>query len=164
DSDIGATIGLFRNLDDRGVNLVVAGAAADVAAHRGLDLLRLRLRSPGQQRAGGHQLAGLAIAALHDVLLQPGGLEGTADLRLGERLDGGDLLSAQRLDPERAGPGGDAVDMDGAGAAQAGPAAELGPDHTQLVPQDPEQRHIAGDVDLMFDAVDGDLEGHRLSP
>src|SRR5277367_5270802 len=52
---------------DGGGNALIAAAAADVAAHRVVDLGLRRVLRRRQQRGGLHDLAGLAIAALRDV-------------------------------------------------------------------------------------------------
>ena len=44
---------------------------------------------------------------------------------------------------------GDAVDVDGAGAAQRHAAAELGAGHAQHVAQHPEERRVAVDIDVV---------------
>src|SRR5690606_5583791 len=87
---------------DRIADARVAGAAADVAGHRGVDLLCARLGVAGQQGAGVHQLPGLAVAALHDVFLEPGLLQRAADLAFAQRLDRGHLLAGERADRGRA--------------------------------------------------------------
>src|SRR5688572_23438093 len=52
----------------------IGTAAADVAGH-GVGGVRIRgLWLPGQERAGAHDLAGLAVAALRHVQLRPGRL------------------------------------------------------------------------------------------
>ena len=65
--------------------------AASMSASRGL---RVRL----QQRGRGHDLAGLAVAALRHVVLQPGDLHRMAQPVGRQALDGGDLCLADRAD------------------------------------------------------------------
>ena len=48
------------------------------------------LRVRRQQRDGGHDLAGLAEAALGDVLVDPGLLHGVEGVAVGQPFDGGD--------------------------------------------------------------------------
>src|SRR5688572_21634558 len=100
DSSIGRP--LLGDERDRVVDAGVAGAAADVAGHRLLDLRRARLRVAREQRAGVHQLPGLAVAALHDVLVEPGLLQRAPDRALCERFDRGHLLARERADRSRA--------------------------------------------------------------
>ena len=49
----------------------IRSAAAHVAAHRAVDISVAWLRRRGQERSGRHDLAGLAIAALRDLFLNP---------------------------------------------------------------------------------------------
>src|SRR6478736_4311932 len=73
-SDIGRGSFLGGHLDGL-ADAAVTGAAADVALHRLVDLVLARIGVLGEQRARGHQLAGLAIAALHHVDVEPGLLQ-----------------------------------------------------------------------------------------
>jgi hypothetical protein len=57
----------------------IGGAAAEVARHRVVDVGIGRLAVLAEQRDGAHDLAGLAVAALHDVELAPGFLHHLAD-------------------------------------------------------------------------------------
>src|SRR6266851_4279444 len=52
---------------DGGGDALIAAAAADVAAHRVVDLGLGRVFCRGQERGGLHDLAGLAVAALRHV-------------------------------------------------------------------------------------------------
>src|SRR5690606_8711030 len=153
---------LLRHHGDRVVDAGVAGAAADIAGHRLVDLLRARLWVASEQRSGVHQLPGLAIAALHHVLVHPGLLQRPADRALAQGFDRRHLLVADRADWQRARTGRDAIDMDGTSPAQADAATELGPDHAQLVPQRPQQRHVFRHVELAHFAVDLDPIGHAI--
>src|ERR1700754_3087036 len=71
----------------------IGGATADVAAHGGVDVGVAGLVVGLEQRRGGHDLAGLAVAALHHVELLPSGLDGMADLVAADGFDSGDLLA-----------------------------------------------------------------------
>ena len=64
-------------------------------------------------------------------------------------------------DAHLAGLFGFVVEKHGAGAADFDAAAELGPGQAEVVAQDPEQRCIGIDVDLMDNAIDvqGDHSG-----
>src|SRR5690242_76067 len=59
---------------DGGGDALIAAAAADVAAHRVVDLGLGRVLRRGQQRSGLHDLAGLAITALRYIQGAPGPL------------------------------------------------------------------------------------------
>ena len=75
-----------------GANAHIGGAAADVAAHRRVDVRIARILALRQQRAGAHDLAGLAVAALHHVQIKPGFLHRLAFRRGAHGFDGGDFL------------------------------------------------------------------------
>src|SRR6266404_888654 len=70
----------------------IGSAATDVSRHRGVDVGVARLRHGGEQRRGGHDLPGLAIAALRHVQLDPGLLNLLAGRRGANGLDRGDAL------------------------------------------------------------------------
>src|SRR5258708_32982788 len=79
-------------------------------------------------------------------------------LAAAQPFDGGDLLARGFLGRGLARAHRDAVEMHGAGAAQAGAAAELGAGHLQLLADDPEQRRVVGSVDLTRLTVDGECD------
>src|SRR5689334_19036996 len=143
-----------RSVLDRGADAVVGAASADIPRHGRVDVVICRLRRFLQQRRRRHDLAGLAVAALHDLQLQPGLLQGRALRRLADRLDRSDRAVADAVDRRLAGADRLAVEMHGAGAAQRLAAAELGSSHAQYVAQQPQQRCVAVDIDLMGCAVD----------
>src|SRR5260221_3745751 len=66
-----ASLGLgLRGVLDRITYAAIGSAAADVAGHRRVDVGVGRLGSLRQQRSGRHDLPGLAVAALHDLLVE----------------------------------------------------------------------------------------------
>src|SRR2546423_1861133 len=67
----GATSISGRPLDG-GADARVGTAAADISRHRRIDVGVGRVRLRRQQRGGGHDLARLTIAPLHDLHVQPG--------------------------------------------------------------------------------------------
>src|SRR3972149_3744923 len=67
---------------DGGADALIGATAAHQVGHHGVDVGVGRRGLVGQQRCGGHHLAGLAVAALRDVLGQPGALDRVAP-RLG---------------------------------------------------------------------------------
>jgi len=75
---------------DRGADAVVGAAAADVTAHRGVDVGIARLAFDCEQRRRAHDLARLAVAALRHVLCNPGRLHRLAGLAGAHPLDRGD--------------------------------------------------------------------------
>src|SRR3954447_5039306 len=92
---------------------LISTAAADVVAHGFVDISVGGVRGLGEEGSGGHDLAGLAVAALRDVLRDPGLLEGVAAIGR-EAFDGGDGLSGDGGDGSDAGADGLPVDVDGA--------------------------------------------------
>src|SRR6185369_13523117 len=110
-----------------------------------------------------HHLSGLAIAALHDVFVDPGLLHGVQPVR-GEALDGRDRAIADGGDGHHARPRGAVADVHGAGAALGHPAAELGAGEAEDVPQHPEQRHVLRHIDVMVLAVDSQSHVFLLVP
>ena len=149
---------MYADWVNRGANALVGSTTADVAAHRRIDVGVGRLRLLLEQRNGGHDLAGLAIAALHDVGFDPRTLHGMLAV-LADAFDGGDFLAGERRDRRDARTHRHAVDMHGAGAALGHAAAELGAGQADQVAQHPEQRHVAGRIDFMLPPVD--VEFHR---
>jgi hypothetical protein len=115
---------------------LVSAAAADVAAHGRVDVCVSGIGFLGEERDGGHDLAGLAVAALRDVLGDPSLLDGVAAVG-GETLDGGDIFASHTRDRGDAGARGFAVDVHGAGSAEGHAAAEFRAGHIESVAKDP---------------------------
>src|SRR5688572_3539338 len=124
----------FRRDFDRSDDAVVGAAAAQVARHVGDDLLPRRLLVLRQQRCRLHDLARLAVAALHGLLRDPGLLQGMV---AAETLDGGDFLALRRGYRRAARAHRVAIQMHGAGAALRHAAAEFGAGKSELVAQHP---------------------------
>ncbi len=80
----------LRGRMNRGADAGIGGAAADVAAHRGIDVGIGRRGILFQQRRRRHDLSGLAVAALRDLQFDPGRLHRLGLLAL-QALDGRDL-------------------------------------------------------------------------
>src|SRR6266478_7601170 len=70
-------------------------AATDVPRHGGVDIAIGRLGIGGEQRRRGHDLAGLAIAALRDFQRDPGLLDLSARGGSADGLDRGDALAGR---------------------------------------------------------------------
>ena len=126
---------------DRAANVPVGSAAADVAAHGLVDIGVGWLRFLREQRGRAHDLPGLAVAALRNIVFDPGHLHGMAAIGR-ESFDGGDGLAGHALDLRDAGAHGVSVDVDGASSAHGHAAAELGARHAERVAEDPQQRHF----------------------
>jgi hypothetical protein len=142
---------------------LVRAAAADVAAHGVVDIGVGGLGFFGKQGYGGHDLPGLAVAALGNVFFHPGLLDGMAAIG-GETFDGGDFFARDAGDRGDAGTRGFAVDVHGAGSAERHAAAEFGAGHVERVAKHPEQGHVRADVDGLRFAVQGESGGHGVLP
>src|SRR5678815_555290 len=95
---------LFRRGVNRFADARIGAAPADVAVHRGINVGVGRVRLLLEQRRGRHQLAGLTVAALRDVVLDPRGLQRMQlAVVAGESFDRCDPLARSRADGQRAG-------------------------------------------------------------
>ena len=141
----------------------IGAAAADVAVHRRVDLGVGRRRVAGEERRGGHQLTGLAVAALRHVELQPRLLQRMRAIG-GEPFDGRHLPRADRRDGVWQARGRGAVQLHRAGAALADAAAELRPLQLEDVAQHPQQRHFGRDIHRMRPSVYTQRIGHEDAP
>src|ERR1700730_8375262 len=138
----------------------IGPAAADVARHGGIDVGVGRMRVACQQRRSGHDLARLAVAALHHLPVEPGLLDFPAHRGRADRLDCLDFGGANTVDRSDTGTSGDAVNVYSASAAERLAAAELRARHAQQVAQDPEERRVAVHIDAVCGPVDFDSKGH----
>src|SRR5215472_16725860 len=102
----------LRGQLDRVANPHIGAAATDVAGHRIVDVGIAGMRIAGEQRRRGHDLAGLAVAALNDLAVEPRLLDLRASLGRPDGLDGRDLRVADAVDGRDAGTGRSTVDMD----------------------------------------------------
>src|SRR5918994_4654993 len=108
-----------RRLLDRGTDARISAAAADVAVHCIVYVGVAGAGIFGEKRGSRHNLAGLAIAALHDLQVEPCLLHGLSGRRFTDRLDGGDGRATHTVDRRDARPRRHAIDVHGAGAAGA---------------------------------------------
>src|SRR6185436_7070731 len=74
----------------------------------------------------------------------------------------GDGVAGCAPDRSHAGAHGVAIEVDGTRAAQRLTAAILGSGEAEQIAQDPEQRHLGVGIDVVRDAIDGELD-HRLT-
>ncbi len=137
-------------------------AAAAQVGHRRVDVRVGRLRVLREERGGRHDHAGLAIAALRDLMLDPRFLDPVQAL-FRQALDGDDLLADRRRCGQRTGTHRLAVDVHRAGAAHGDAAAVLRSGKVEVVAQDPQQRHLGLDVDGTDPPIYGQLEHSRSS-
>ena len=152
---------------DRVENLLVAGAAADVAAEALLDLLAVRERIGAQRGGGGHDHAGDAVAALAGARLVERLLQHGQLARFAQAFHGLDRGALGFRHGNQAGLQQHAVDEHRAGAAFAGAAAFLGAGVAEIVAQEVEQAQVRLGGARNLAAVDGCLDAkvrHRPPP
>ena len=113
------------------------GSAAAEVEHAPGELLVAGVRAALQQRDGGHDLPGLAVAALRHLLLDPRQLHGVGAV-LGQPLDGGDVLARRLADGHAAGANGTLTYQHCTCTALLDAAAVLGPCQSDCVPDCPE--------------------------
>src|SRR5918995_252131 len=131
-----------RCLLDGLANANVGAATANVTGHRIVDVGIGWIGVGGKEFRSRHDLAGLAVAALNDLSIEPGLLDLCALRCRADRLDGSDLGLANTVDRRDAGTRGDAVDMHRTRAAERQAAAEFGAGHAKHVAQYPQQRSV----------------------
>ena len=151
-------VGRHSRVLDRFANADIGAATADIAGHGVIDIAVARIGIGRQQGRSRHDLAGLAVAALHDFEIEPGVLDFRAGRRVPDRLDRGDLGIADAVDGGDAGADRLAVLLHRTGAALRDAAAEFRSGHAENVAQHPEQRRIAVSIDAMRRPVD--IEGN----
>src|SRR6267154_318714 len=93
----GPFLGVRRMLDSL-ADSHISPAATDVPRHGGVDVAVGRVGLGREQRRRGHDLAGLAIAALRDLQVDPGLLDLPAGGRGADGLDRGDALARRGSD------------------------------------------------------------------
>ncbi len=146
-------------------DVVVAGAPAQVALQAETDLLLGGVRVLVQQVDRLHDHAGSAVAALEGVALAEGLLHGVQLPVLGEALDRGDLVAVRLHREHVAGLHARAVEVDGAGSAVAGVAADDGAGLAEAFTQVVDEKHAGFDVVGVRDPVDLDADtGHGQLP
>jgi len=134
----------------------VGPAAADVAGHRGIDVVVCRVGLGFEERDRGHDLARLAVPALDDVGLVPRALHRVRAV-VRDPLDGRDLACADGRHRRHARAHRLAVEVNRARAALGHPASELRPHQTDDIPQYPQQGHLRRSVDVTYRTVDVEL-------
>src|SRR5215472_8831615 len=105
-----------------------------------------------QKRRGLHDLTRLAVAALWDLLGDPGFLDRMAQIG-GETLNGGDPLRAYRAHWRLAGAHRLSIEVHRTRSAQTHAAAILRAGQSQCVAQSPQQRDIGRKVNFVWLAV-----------
>jgi len=137
---------------DRFANTLVGSAAAYVATEDLVDIGIGWLRFLLQERRRGHDLAGLAVAALGHVVLDPSFLQRMVAV-LGEALNGGHGLCADVTYGDLAALHLLAVEENGASAASADPASILRTGQSEKIAHNPKEGHIRHRFDRVNSAV-----------
>ena len=115
---------------------MVAGAAADIAFQLVPDGVLVELAAvPVDDIDRRHDHARRAIAALQAVIVAERGLHRVQFVAFRDAFDGGDIGAVGLSDQHGAGLDRPAVDMDDAGAALAGIAADMGTGQVQMFAQ-----------------------------
>ena len=143
---------------NRAPNAVVRPAAAQVAGHRLRNLIVGGLRSLGQQSRRGHDLTGLTISALRNLLLDPRLLQRMQSTS-GQALNGGDVFRGGLRDWRGTGSHGGSIHVDRTCATQTGATAEFCARHFQGIAQNPEQRRLRRNIHFPLAAVDVQSDG-----
>src|SRR5215467_2343763 len=148
-------------------NVVVAGAAADVAVElfaNGM-LIEIVAASPHDVERR-HDHSRCAKAALESVIFAECFLHGMQrTIRFGQPLNGGDLGTLALQSEGRAGFCCDAVDMNDAGPALRGIAADMGPGQPQIFAEKLHQQSAGFDITGDGFSVDRHGHGwHELTP
>src|SRR4029079_607478 len=107
-----------------------------------------RLRLLLEERCNRHDHAALAIAALRDIVGDPGLLHLMQRAIGSETLDRPDLFARGFADGNAAGAHRDTVDMDRTGSALCNPATVFGPGQSDILPDRPKQRCVVYDVHI----------------
>src|ERR1035437_5300584 len=144
-------------------NPFIGAAAAEIAVHGLCDLLVGRARRFREQRCSGHDLSGLAVATLRDLFGDPSLLQYVQAVG-SEALNRSDAFARDLRSGSRAGANRVAIDMDSAGAAQSRTTAEFGSGEFEGVAENPEQRRLRRDADLLFTAVDAECDVCHVGP
>ena len=157
-----ATVAAHRSAFALSAALLYA-ALGQIGRQRGGDLAHVghglvdvgigRLRLLLEQRGGGHDLAGLAVAALGDVKVDPSLLQRMQAIALGQAFDGHNLLPVGCRHRVGARPHRLAVQVDRARATLPLAAAILRTGELQVFAQNPQQRRIGMGTDIVPDPV-----------
>ncbi|MCY1540375.1 hypothetical protein D9M68_760100 [compost metagenome] len=139
---------------DGGANTHIGGATADVARHRLIDISVRGCAIAFQQGHGTHDLAGLAVTALHHIKLLPGLLHRLACAALRDAFDGLDLRTDRSGHRRHARTYRLPTHMHGASTAHRHAATKLGAGELQGVAQHPQQRRIGSNVDTHLLVID----------
>ena len=106
-----------------------------------------------QQRCRLHDLAGLAIPTLGNLMLHPCGLHGVHGFGRSEPFNGCHI-AVQIADAQLAGPHGLSINVHGAGATLGNAATIFDTGDAKFVSQHPQQRHVFFNIHLVGNSID----------
>src|SRR5262249_39588653 len=153
---------LCRSRMDCSANARIGSATTQIAGHHLVDLLVRRLGDQFKKRDRLHDLAGLAVAALRNLVFDPS-RQNRVLVSIRQPFDRDHRLAGDAADFRLTGTDSLSVYLDGAGATLRYPAAVLGTRDTELVAQHPKQRHLRNDVNLVLDPVDREVDHVGIS-
>ena len=161
--DGGAAAQPLRRILHRADDVLVSGAAAQVAFQAVPHRLVVRIGFLGEQVERLHDHAGRAEAALQRMVVAERFLDGVQLPVPGQAFDGEDVAAVGLHGEHRAGLDAVAVQVNGARAAVAGVAADHGADLaepvTQVVHEEQPRLHLV----RISRSIDGDSDAHRAS-
>src|SRR5580704_12833909 len=141
----------------------ISAATADIAIHVANDVVAARILVGRQQRRGLHDLAGLAVAALRHLQVEPGLLQRMVAIGR-QSFDGGDVLARHHRDRRLARAHRLAVEMNRAGAAHACAAAVFRAGELEVLPHDPQQWCFRTGIHTCRLIIDGEGDRHHALP
>src|SRR5262245_14425654 len=149
---------------NRAPDALICATATDIAGHCPVDVLVGRRRNSCEEDGGRHDLSGLAISTLRNLLREPGSLQWMVAV-LRQALNRRQGLAGCARDRRNAGSNGIALQNDRAGPALRDTAAILRSGEAERITQNPEQ--WCRRIDLNAAILSVDLEsnsGHFKSP
>jgi hypothetical protein len=135
----------------------ISTAPAQIAGHHVVDLFVRRLGDVLKERNGLHDLAGLAVAALRNLMFDPG-LQNRVAVSTTQPFDRDYRFTGDVTDMRLTGTDSLAIYVDGTGSTLRYPTAIFGASDAELVAQHPKQRHVGNYINLMLDPVDRELD------
>ena len=121
----------------RGANARIRPATAEIGRHSNVYLLVCRLLVEIKEGRCLHDLAGLAVAALRHLMLNPRFLDSVQAVGLAQTFNRCHFPTGQISDGKLARANGDSIDVNGAGSALRNAASIFWSGYVELVSQDP---------------------------
>src|SRR5436190_7627118 len=143
---------------NRAADALIRPTTADVPRHAVVNVCIAGICILTQQDGSGHNLSGLTIPALRDILSYPRLLQRTREVRR-QPFDSHDFFARRTGQCRYTRTHRLAIKVYRAGATQCHATAELGSSELKFFPQHPQERRRGIDVELVFLPVDGE-RGH----